>query len=345
MRDNTWENTLIDVNSSIEKAINLLDKNGKRILIATKDDKFLGTISDGDIRRGLISGFQLNSNIIDVINSDPIKVLPDSNHSLILELMNENEVDQIPEVNDKGICTGLFLKSLIIQKKLISSNLVIMAGGEGRRLLPRTKEVPKPLLKVKGKPIIEHIIASAKKNGINDIIVSINYLGEKIEDYLQDGKKFGVNITYLKESKKLGTAGCLSLIENLPEEPLLVVNGDLITNVDLNQILNFHLDSNSAATMGVRIHESQNPFGVVKLSGTDIIGFEEKPIYTSYVNAGIYVINPECLKYLPYSEPYDMPNFFDLISSNNKKTSAFMIHESWIDVGRENDFLNANNSL
>ena len=125
----------------------------------------------------------------------------------------------------------------------------------------------------------------------------------------------------------------------------MVVNGDLITNVDLNQILNFHLDSNSAATMGVRIHESQNPFGVVKLSGTDIIGFEEKPIYTSYVNAGIYVINPECLKYLPYSEPYDMPNFFDLISSNNKKTSAFMIHESWIDVGRENDFLNANSSL
>ena len=118
-----------------------------------------------------------------------------------------------------------------------------MAGGEGRRLLPRTKEIPKPLLKVKGKPIIEHIIESAKKNGVNDIIVSLNYLGKKIEDYLKDGKKFGVNITYLKESKKLGTAGCLSLIEKLPEEPLLVVNGDLITNVDLNQILNFHFDS------------------------------------------------------------------------------------------------------
>ena len=135
-----------------------------------------------------------------------------------------------------------------------------MAGGEGRRLLPRTKEVPKPLLKVKGKPIIEHIIASAKKNGINDIIVSINYLGEKIEDYLQDGKKFGVNITYLKESKKLAPQAVYPYTENLPEEPLLVVNGDLITNVDLNQILNFHLDSNSAATMGVRIIES-NPLG------------------------------------------------------------------------------------
>tara|TARA_A100001011_G_scaffold16199_2_gene16820 strand:- start:16971 stop:18011 length:1041 start_codon:yes stop_codon:yes gene_type:complete len=346
MRDNAWENTLIDINSSIEKAINLLDKNGKRILIVTKNDKyFLGTISDGDIRRGLITGFQLNSNIKEVINSDSIKVSPNSDHSLILKLMNDNEVEQIPEVNNKGICTGLFLKSLTTQKKLISSNLLIMAGGEGRRLLPRTKEIPKPLLKVKGKPIIEHIIESAKKNGVNDIIVSLNYLGKKIEDYLKDGKKFGVNITYLKESKKLGTAGCLSLIEKLPEEPLLVVNGDLITNVDLNQILNFHLDSKSAATMGVRMHESQNPFGVVKLSGTDIVGFEEKPIYTSYVNAGIYVINPDCIKYLPFSEPYDMPNFFDLISSKNKKTSAFMIHESWIDVGRENDFLSANNTL
>ena len=136
-----------------------------------------------------------DDNIKEVINSDSIKVSPNSDHSLILKLMNDNEVEQIPEVNNKGICTGLFLKSLTTQKKLISSNLLIMAGGEGRRLLPRTKEIPKPLLKVKGKPIIEHIIESAKKNGVNDIIVSLNYLGKKIEDYLKDGKKFGVNIT------------------------------------------------------------------------------------------------------------------------------------------------------
>ena len=238
MRDNAWENTLIDINSSIEKAINLLDKNGKRILIVTKNDKyFLGTISDGDIRRGLITGFQLNSNIKEVINSDSIKVSPNSDHSLILKLMNDNEVEQIPEVNNKGICTGLFLKSLTTQKKLISSNLLIMAGGEGRRLLPRTKEIPKPLLKVKGKPIIEHIIESAKKNGVNDIIVSLNYLGKKIEDYLKDGKKFGVNITYLKESKKLGTAGCLSLIEKLLSVPLFNFRYSMSSS-NVNLVLN-----------------------------------------------------------------------------------------------------------
>jgi dTDP-glucose pyrophosphorylase len=343
MKDFNWKKTIIFPDSTIKDAIKILNRSGKKILLFLDKNLYLiGTISDGDIRRGLLNGVSLNSKIDKVVNKNPTTVLPNKDATFIYDLMINLEVDQIPEVNEKGICTGLYLKDFKEAHKELENTLIIMAGGKGKRLFPRTKDCPKPLLEVKNKPIILHIIENAKRNGIYKFIISLNYLGHKIEDFLQNGEKYGVEISYLKEKSPLGTAGSLSLIKNIPKSPLIVINGDLISNINFHEILKFHNKTDSSATMAIKVIENQNPFGVVKIKGTDIVGFEEKPIERSYVNAGIYVINSECLNFLNKSEYIDMPYLFEKLKDKNKKISAYLLNESWIDIGKEDDFLNAN---
>jgi NDP-sugar pyrophosphorylase family protein len=190
---------------------------------------------------------------------------------------------------------------------------------------------------VGGKPILQHIIERANRDGFHNFIISLHYLGEMIEDYFGDGAKFGVNIQYLREQNPLGTAGCLSLIKEIPRLPFVVTNGDVLTDINYNELLNFHIRHSADATMAVRQHEIQNQFGVVKTSGIEIDGFEEKPIYRSHVNAGIYVLNPESLNYLIHEQHCDMPTLFQLLKENFMKTVAYPMHEPWLDVGRPED--------
>ena len=198
------------------------------------------------------------------------------------------------------------------------------------------------MLKVGGKPILQHIIERAKHEGFQDIVLSINYLGDQIESFFASGEQFGVKITYLREEKPLGTAGSLALMNQTLDRPILVTNGDVISELRYADILDFHTQQNATATMAIKSHEWQNPFGVVDLDGLEICGFKEKPVIKSYINAGVYVLEPIALKHLPQEEAFDMPRVFENLKAMNKKIVAYPMHELWLDVGRPSDLMDAN---
>jgi NDP-sugar pyrophosphorylase family protein len=220
--------------------------------------------------------------------------------------------------------------------------MVIMAGGKGTRLRPYTENCPKPLLQVAGKPMLEHIIERAKQEGFTRFVLSINYLGHMIESYFGDGAELGVEIEYLKEDSPLGTAGALALLNPLPDAPFVVTNGDVITDIRYGELLDFHIRHASAATMAVRVHEWRHPFGVVQMHGVEIVGFEEKPISRSHINAGVYVLEPTALNELAIDAHCDMPTLFERLQANSKRTVAYPMHEPWLDVGHPDDLLTAN---
>jgi len=219
---------------------------------------------------------------------------------------------------------------------------VIMAGGIGTRLRPLTDNCPKPMLLVAGKPMLEHIINRAKLEGFSRFIISINYLGHIIESYFGDGKSLDVSIEYLREESPLGTAGALSLFKVKPALPIVVTNGDVITDIRYGELLDFHLRHLASATMAVRVHEWQHPFGVVQTQGFEIVGFEEKPIARSHINAGVYALNPDALDLLSKNMHCDMPILFERLKAQSLRTVAYPMHEPWLDVGRQDDLNLAN---
>lgn len=338
-KDKTWRQSLLAHNSTIQEAIRNLDRVAIKIILVVDDaGKLEGTISDGDIRRGLLRGLDLCSPITTVIHRNPFVVLPEMTRETIIQLMIANKIHQIPVVNERREVVGLHLWDQITTPQVRPNTMVIMAGGKGKRLRPYTENCPKPLLPVGGKPILEHIIERAKGEGFNHFVLSVHYLGHMIEEYFRDGTRFDVCIDYIREQSPLGTAGALSLLVPRPAEPMVVTNGDVLTDIHYGELLDFHLRQNAAATMAVRIHEWQNPFGVVETRGVDITGFQEKPIARSHINAGIYVLNPTALEFLEENAPCDMPNLFERLQVKELRTVAYPMHEPWLDVGRPSDY-------
>lgn len=341
-----WKKALLPLGGQIRDAIQNLEKSGTQIvLFIDKNNRLVGTLTDGDIRRAFLNGANLETSIHEIINRDPFTVSQDTSQKDILNLMKIKKIHQLPVVDDERKVLKLELLEQIITPTINENIMVIMAGGKGSRMYPYTKNCPKPMLKIRGKPILEHIIEKSKKEGILNFIISINHLGYVIEDYFKDGKKFGVNISYCKETKPLGTAGALSLISDNIELPLIICNGDVLANISYHDMLNFHKKNRSMATMAVRLHEIQNPYGIVTTKGIEIDSFEEKPIYSSYVNAGIYIINPLALKTLKYDQFCDMPNFFSKLKLNDEKTIVYPMYEKWLDVGQPNDLITAQKFL
>ena len=259
-----------------------------------------------------------------------------------MKLMELNNIQQIPVVDSANILCGLHIWSP--SHRIERSNFfVIMAGGLGTRLMPYTKACPKPMLLVKGKPILERIIVRAKEQGFENFLISVNYLSHIIEDYFGDGKKFGVRINYIKEKERLGTIGALSLCDSFLKDPFIVTNGDVLADINYSNLLDFHIRNEALGTMAVRSHEIQNPYGVVHVDGHMLGGFEEKPIYRSYINAGIYALKPEALGLLKTSKYCDAPNLFECILGHNaQKAFVYLMHEDWQDIGRPEDFHAAN---
>jgi NDP-sugar pyrophosphorylase family protein len=220
--------------------------------------------------------------------------------------------------------------------------MVIMAGGMGTRLRPHTESCPKPLLSVAGKPMLEHIIERVKLEGFSHFVLAIHYLGHMIEDHFGNGERLGVKIDYLREQSPLGTAGALGLLDPYPDAPFVVTNGDVITDIRYGELLDFHVRHNATATMAVRVHEWQHPFGVVQTEGVDIVGFEEKPVARTHINAGVYALDPEALSVLCAEERCDMPTLFERLQAKSKRTVAYPMHEPWLDVGRPEDLTRAN---
>jgi len=333
-----WPRAILPVNSNIEQAIHVLNEVALKIVLVTDTNGVLvGTISDGDIRRGLLKGLDLTSPIESIIHHGSIVVSSKISRELVSQMMVANKIQQIPIVDQNMHVIGLHLWDEINEPSERSNTIVIMAGGKGSRLHPETENCPKPLLPIAGKPILEHIINRAKAEGFSHFILAIYHLGYMIEDYFGNGEKFDVQIDYLREASPLGTAGALSLLDPQPNSTFIVTNGDVITEIRYGELLDFHQRNGASATMAVRMHEWQNPFGVVQTQGIEITSYEEKPISRSYINAGVYVIESSSLELLKKSERYDMPTLFELIQGKGERVIAFPIHETWMDVGSLED--------
>jgi len=334
-----WHQAILPINATIHEAIRNLDKVAIKIaLVVNPAGELQGTISDGDIRRGLLKGLDLNSAITSIVHHNSLVVPPEMGREMIMQLMVANNIQQIPVVDENRHVIGLHLWDEITTPPTRSNLMVIMAGGLGTRLRPHTGNCPKPLLPVAGKPMLEHIIERAKLEGFTHFVLAIHYLGHMIEDYFGDGERLGVQIDYLREQAPLGTAGALGLLDPRPDAPLVVTNGDVITDIRYGELLDFHIRHEAAATMAVRVHEWQHPFGVVQTRGVEIVGFEEKPVARSHINAGVYALDPAALNVLSPDSPCDMPTLFERLQAQAKRTVAYPMHEPWLDVGRPGDY-------
>jgi len=340
-----WRELLLPMDATVKDAINVLNETGLRIVLVVDENGALeGTVSDGDIRRGLLKGLELSSPIMLIIHREAFVVPPKMESKVVIELMSTNQILQVPIVDDNQVVIGLHLWDRITIPVLRQNLFIIMAGGKGTRLYPQTENCPKPMLLMAGKPILEHIILQAKEEGFIHFVLAINYLGHIIEDYFGNGDRFGVKIEYLREETPLGTAGALSLLGIMPDNPIVVTNGDVVADIQYGSILDFHQEQKSTATMAVQMHEWRNPFGVVQTQGIEIIGYQEKPTMRSNINAGVYILEPSVLGYLDRATPCDMPTLFDSIRLCGERVLAYLIHEKWIDVGQPEDLIRAQNS-
>lgn len=336
--DPIWRQAMVPLTGTIKDAITNLDKTAVKIVLVVSESGLLeGTISDGDIRRGLLKNCTLDSPLSMIVHKNALVVPPDMGPEMVTQLMKANKVQQIPVVDANYAVVGLHRWEEITSAPLRSNVMVIMAGGMGKRLRPHTENCPKPMLLLAGKPMLEHIIGRSKAEGFSEFVIAVHYLGHMIEEYFGDGAQMGVNIRYLREDAPLGTAGALSLLLPRPDAPFVVTNGDVITDIRYGELLDFHLRHDAAATMAVRLHEWQHPFGVVQTAGIDIVGFEEKPIARSHINAGVYALDPAALACLTTDEPCDMPTLFERLQAQNQRTVAYPMHEPWLDVGRPAD--------
>lgn len=341
-----WRRALLPADATLQQVICNLDETAMQIaLVVSAEGDLLGTVTDGDIRRGLLRGLDLNSPIGSVIYRKPIVIPPDLGREAVLQLMRINKVRQLPVVDERGKVVGLHLWDELIAPSQRRNVMVIMAGGKGTRLMPHTQNCPKPLLPVRGKPLLEHIIERAKAEGFEHFILAVHHLAHMIEEYFGDGSRLQVKIEYLREESPLGTAGALGLLDPRPESTFLVSNGDVLTDIRYAELLDFHRRHGASATMAVRLHEWQHPYGVVQTDGVDMVGFEEKPIARSHINAGIYVIEPEALDALTSGEHCDMPALFTRLHERGARTIVYPMHEPWLDVGREEDLKKAGFTL
>lgn len=338
-----FKNLLLNIQSTIKEALQIIDDGAMKIaLVVDENSKLLGTISDGDVRRGLLNNLTLNDSIESIVFKTPTVCNIKDTKETILEVALEKKIYQIPIVDLNGRLVGIEEVDNLLKSKIKTNRVVLMVGGLGTRLRPLTEHTPKPMLKVGNKPILETIILNFKKYGFVNIILSVSYKFEIIEEYFGDGSKFGVNIEYVHESKRMGTAGSLSLIREKLEEPFFVMNGDLLTNINFTQMMEYHRTNETFATMGVREYDFQVPYGVLEMDNINILSIKEKPIHKFFVNAGIYILDTKVLNFIPENIFFDMPTLFEKILEEKLKTISFPIHEYWLDIGKIEEYKRAN---
>lgn len=337
------EDIIVKETTSIKEVLQIIDKSSKQLaIVVDKNKKLLGTISDGDIRRALLKNMSLSESVKNIYFKDPTVANINNSKEEIINICRVKKIHQIPVVDDNGNLIGIEILDELISKEEKINKVILMVGGLGTRLRPLTENTPKPMLKVGNKPILQTIVEKFAEYGYTNIIMCVNYKSDIIQDYFKDGKELGVNIEYILEEQRMGTAGALSLLKDKPNEPFFVMNGDLLTNVNFEHLHNYHLATNSMATMCVREYDFQVPYGVVNIKDSKIISIEEKPTHKFFVSAGIYMLNSEVLNYIPQNEFYDMPTLFEKLISLNQNTVSFPIREYWLDIGRMEEYKKAN---
>ena len=327
------KNIVIKKNQSIEEAIIRLNKSASKILIVLdRKKKFYGTITDGDIRRGFVKKFNLKTIIDKIVNKKPIKINKFIPEEFAENIMQRNKIDHLPVVVNKKLI-GLYFRNQITKTAKIKNKIVIMAGGAGKRLIPLTKKIPKPMILIEGKPMLLHIINNFSGQGLSDFYISVHHLSSQIINYFGGGKDYELNINYLKEKKPLGTAGSLSLLKLKKSENVIVSNCDIIAKVDINNLLAFHKKYKADVTIASVSHETQNPYGVIETDGFNVKNFIEKPIHKHYVNSGIYVFKSANFRYIKKNVKLDMNYFLKKLLDKKKKILIYPIFGNWYDLG------------
>ena len=337
------KNIKLKQNATIKEALGIIDSGAMQIALVVDDnDKLLGTLTDGDIRRGILRGLDLDSSIETIVFKEPAIAKISSTKEEILKIALSKKLHQIPIVDDNGIVLDLKEIEELVEPKIKTNRVILMVGGLGTRLRPLTQDMPKPMLKVGNKPILQTIVEKFAEYGFVNITMCVNFNASIIRDYFGDGKEFGVNIDYVLEEKRMGTAGALSLLKERPSEPFFVMNGDLLTNVNFEHIFNYHMINKATATMCVREYDYEVPYGVVKMNDNKITAIAEKPVQKFFVSAGIYMLSPEILDLIPKNEFYDMPALFEKLIKLSKNVISFPIREYWLDIGRMEEYQRAN---
>lgn len=341
-----WKQVVVSPSTSLQAALRYLDEGALRIVLVCDVTMHLqGVLTDGDVRRGLLRGVGLEASVSQVMNTTPITVTPDTSRSDAVNLMQSKSILAIPII-DEGRVIGLQTLQKLQSSKSYQNPVFIMAGGFGTRLRPLTDHTPKPMLKVGERPILETLLLNFIKSGFSNFYISTHYLPHVIRDYFGDGSKWNINITYVHEEEPLGTGGALGLLpESTPELPLIMVNGDVLTSVDFERVLDFHMTHQPLATMCVREYDYQIPYGVVVGDGERIVSMEEKPVQRFFVNAGIYVVNPEIFNNVEENNRIDMPTLLQKYLDDKQDVLMFPIYEYWLDIGRMDDFKRAQNDI
>lgn len=336
------KNIFVSPDATILEAIQAINNGARQIaLVVDEHQRLLGSVTDGDVRRGLLRGVGLDQPVSLVMQTQPATVLGRGGWAGAVELMRRLSIHQVPVVDEGGRVIGLECLDEVVKPAEQDTWVVLMVGGLGTRLRPLTESVPKPMLPIGGRPLLESILRALISQGYRRFFLSVNYMSEVFQDYFGDGSRLGAQIEYLVEDSRLGTAGALALLPGRPSGPLIVMNGDLLTAVNFQQLLTFHCENQAVATMCTREYLHQVPYGVVQSEGANLLKIEEKPEYRYFINAGIYVINPEVLDLIPPGEFFDMPQLFDRVLAEGDKAVVYPIREYWLDIGRLEDLKRA----
>lgn len=338
-----WKSVVIKADATIRDAMRIIDETALRIvLVCNEQHKLLGTVTDGDIRRGLLVDCEMQDSVATVMNKQPITTTALDTRQQRLKLMDKDDLLSLPIVDDNNCIVGLETLHQAIQPVKRENPVFIMAGGFGTRLRPLTDHCPKPMLRVGDKPMLAHLINQFIAQGFNNFYISTHYMPEQIRDYFGDGSEWNVSITYVHEDTPLGTGGALGLLpKTLPKLPLIMMNGDVLTKVDFTRLLAHHEEQQFDATMCVRELEHQVPFGVIETSGNLILDMIEKPTYRYSINTGIYVLSPECVSVVSPVTKIDLPTLLTRRIAQQKKVGFYVSYDYWLDIGRMNDYQKA----
>jgi dTDP-glucose pyrophosphorylase/predicted transcriptional regulator len=327
--------------ASIAEAIAYLDKAGTGALVLCSPDRMLvGLLTDGDIRRAILRGVSFETECKDVASLEPLTVTSSVRATEALELMVKNDINHLPVIDDDGRVIRFLIRRNLAQQRGAELSAVIMAGGYGKRLLPLTEQLPKPMLPVGDRPLLELTIQQLRRSGIRDISLTTHYLPESIVQYFGDGSAFGVRLNYLREDYPLGTAGGIKLMKPA-ENPFVVINGDIITGVPFQEMLNFHRKHHAVLTIGVRKYDVEVPFGVIELDEVRVSHIREKPSFNFFINAGAYLLEPEACDFIPPDRRFDMTDLIQELIDAGKVVVSFPITEYWLDIGRHEDYAKA----
>lgn len=334
-----WKEWLVTESTTLQEAMEVLVAVGAKVVfVVDKDRRLKGTVSDGDLRRAQLASTKMDRSVVEIMNSSPISVTPDYSEKYVKSLFSKNKITEIPVLSDGRIVDILTVHEML-EGFTYDNPVFLMAGGYGSRLRPLTADCPKPLLEIGGKPMLETTVRRFLDCGFSKFYISTHYLPDLIRDHFGDGSRFGASIEYIHEEKPLGTAGALGLLpKDEITEPLIMINGDILTKLDFGKMMHFHREHEGIATMAVRQYDFEVPYGVVKSSNGYVKSITEKPIQSFVVNAGIYIFEPEVLNRVDQSRFLDMPNLIDNLMEEGDKVALYLVNEYWLDIGRLEDF-------